>query len=57
MRRKALQALSLMISALVLLYLLFINVYRETFVMNDWLVVIIDLIAKTIIEIILLTKR
>ncbi len=51
MRKKTLQAISLIISSLALLYLLFINIYRETFISSDWIVVTIDLAVKTIIEI------
>ena len=54
MRKRSLQAVSLIISALALLYLLFINVYKDTFVLHDWSVVAVDLSVKTIIEIVLL---
>lgn len=57
MRRSFLQGLSLIISALVLLYLLFINIQRGTFLFADWVVVTVDILAKTIIELILLSKR
>ena len=51
-----LQRLSLIISALALLYLLFINVYKGSFVSSDWLVVAFDLFAKLIIEIVIILK-
>lgn len=57
MRHKVLQGISLMISALALLYLLFINLYRSTFVASDWLVVAIDLAAKVIVELIIFVER
>lgn len=57
MRAKILQAVSLMISSLALLYLLFINIYRQTFIISDWVVVAFDLFVKGVIEITLLTKR
>ncbi len=55
--KKTLQAISLIISSLVLLYLLFINLYRGSFIISDWVVVTVDLLAKTVIEIILLIRR
>ena len=57
MRRKVLQALSLIISSLALLYLLFVNIYKETFSVHDWSVVAVDLSVKTIIEIVLLIEK
>jgi hypothetical protein len=54
--RKTLQALSLVITALTLLYLLFANIYRQSFIFSDWVVVTVDLLAKTVIEIMLLRK-
>jgi len=56
MKISFLQRLSLIISALALLYLLFINVYKRTFVSSDWLVVTVDLFAKLLIEIIVILK-
>jgi hypothetical protein len=56
-RKKTLQAVSLIISSLALLYLLFINVYRDTFVLHDWTVVTIDVFVKVIIEIALLKEE
>ena len=50
------QALSLIISSLALLYLLFVNVYENTFSAMDWIVVTVDLLVKTIIEIVLLKE-
>ncbi len=57
MRRQQLQAVSLIISSLALLYLLFVNVYNKTFVMHDWIVVGVDLLVKTVIEIALLKEE
>lgn len=56
-RKKTLQAVSLIISSLALLYLLFINVYRDTFVLHDWVVVTADLLVKAVIEIALLKEE
>ncbi len=50
MNTKALQFASLSISALSLLYLLFVNVWRGEFIFSDWLVVAIDLTVKVIVE-------
>ncbi len=57
MRKESLQFLSLTISSLVILYLLFINILRNTFVISDWTVVIIDLAVKLIIEIYIIIER
>jgi magnesium-transporting ATPase (P-type) len=57
MKNKSLQFLSLVISALVLLYLLFVNIKRGAFVFNDWVVVTIDLLAKMVIDIILFLRE
>ena len=57
MRENVLKAVSLIISSLALLYLLFINVYRHTFIVSDWIVVGVDLAVKVIIEITLLIKQ
>ena len=57
MNTKTLQTLSLSISALALLYLLFVNVSENTFVIRDWLVVAFDLAVKAVVEIIILTKK
>lgn len=57
MRKEALQFLSLVISSLLLLYLLFSNLYNETFILQDWVVVLVDLISKLIIEMIILSKK
>lgn len=57
MRRKTLQFLSLVISSLVLLYLLFVNLYRESFFLSDWLVVAFDIAVKIVIEIALIVKK
>ena len=50
-------SISLIITALSLLYLLFANLYRGTFVASDWVVVMVDLSAKIIIESIVLLRR
>lgn len=57
MNTRVLLGLSLCITALTTLYLLFINLYRETFVASDWIVVGFDLFAKVVIESIVLFKR
>lgn len=57
MRTRILQAVSLIISSLALLYLLFVNIYRHAFIISDWIVVAFDLFVKVVIEIALLTKR
>ncbi|MBS3120892.1 hypothetical protein J4420_04200 [Candidatus Woesearchaeota archaeon] len=50
MRKKAIQFASLTLSALSLLYLLFVNLWRGDFMFSDWLVVAIDLAVKVIVE-------
>ena len=57
MRKKTLLGLSLIITALTLLYLLFANLFRNTFVISDWVVVSVDLSAKVIIESIILMRK
>ena len=57
MREQTLKAISLIISSLILLYLLFINIYRQAFIASDWVVVGFDLFVKVIIEITLLVKK
>lgn len=52
-----LQFISLVISSMALLYLLFINVFRESFIFTDWFVVFVDLSAKVIIEFYILFKK
>lgn len=54
MKNKILQFISLIISSLALLYLLFVNVYRNSFIFSDWVVVSVDLFAKLIIELIMM---
>ncbi len=54
MKKRVLQFLSVVISSLTILYLLFINVLRDTFIIHDWIVVIVDLTAKLVIEIYIL---
>ena len=57
MKRGTLLRISLIISALTLLYLLFANLYRGTFIKSDWIVVGVDLSAKVIIESVILIKK
>jgi len=57
MKNDGLQFLSIVISSLALLYILFVNVFRESFIVNDWIVVSVDLIAKIIIEMVLLSRK
>ena len=57
MNKKGLQFLSLTISSLILLYLLWVSLYRGTFVLNDWIVVSFDLISKIIIELIIIKNE
>lgn len=54
MKQKILLFISLVISSMAVLYLLLASIYRESFVVSDWLVVAFDLLAKTIIEIYIL---
>jgi len=57
MKVNILQALSLIITALTLLYLLFANLFRGSFIISDWIVVAVDLSAKIIIESIILVQK
>lgn len=57
MNKKTLQFISLVIGSLTLLYLLFANVFRGTFIAGDWVVVAVGLSAKIIIESIILFKK
>ena len=57
MKAKALQYASLTLSALSLLYLLFVNLLRGDFIFSDWLVVAIDLAVKVIVEFYLLVEK
>ena len=57
MKVNILQSLSLIITALTLLYLLFANLFRGTFILSDWVVVAIDLSAKVVIESIILVQK
>ena len=57
MNRKLLQFFSLVISALALLYLLFANLIRGTFIASDWAVVSVDLGVKVVIEAVLLLNK
>lgn len=57
MNERALTFLSLSISSLLLLYLLFSNIYNKTFIVSDWIVVAVDLFSKLVIEIIILIKQ
>lgn len=54
MRKKVLLFMSLVISSITLLYLLIATIFRESFIYSDWVVVAVDLLAKTIIEIYIL---
>lgn len=54
MNRKSLQFLSLVLSSLILLFLLFSDLYRDIFDAFNWSIIIIDILAKVIIEIVLL---
>lgn len=56
MNIKLLQFLSIVVSSLALLYLLFANLYRQTFVKSDWFVVVIDLFVKTFVDIFIVIK-
>ena len=57
MKDKSLLFLSMIISAMTLLYLLLANLFRGTFIMSDWFVVTIDLVAKVIIDAIIFFKK
>lgn len=50
MNKKTLLFISLLVSGLTLLYLLAINVFRDTFIYADWIIVVFDLAVKVIIE-------
>ena len=52
-----LQIFQITLSALLLLYLLFADIYQGTFMVRDWFVVIIDLSVKIVVDIILLVKH
>lgn len=56
MKKKAIQFASLTLSALSLLYLLFVNLWRGDFIFSDWLVVAIDLTVKVMVELYLLVE-
>ena len=51
MNKEILLFISLIISGLTLLYLLAVNIFRDTFILTDWIIVSFDLLVKTIIEI------
>ena len=57
MKKNTLLAISLLITALTLLYLLFANLVRGSFILSDWIVVSVDLSAKVIIEFVILFKK
>ena len=57
MNRRLLQFFSLIISALALLYLLFANLIRGTFITSDWTVVSVDLGVKVVIEAVLVLNK
>lgn len=50
MRQQTLLFISMIISALALLYLLSANLFRGTFIMQDWFVVTVDLAVKVFID-------
>ena len=49
-RKKALLFISLLVSGLTLLYLLAVNLFRNTFIYTDWIIITFDLVVKIIIE-------
>lgn len=57
MKKAALQFASLSLSSLALLYLLFVNVWRSSFIVSDWFVVVVDLAVKIIVEFYILVRR
>jgi hypothetical protein len=57
MKDRTLTFLSLVLSGLILLYLLFANLYRDSLIIADWILVSVDLAAKIIIELVILTKK
>lgn len=57
MKKKRLLGLSLIISALTLIYLLFVNLFRGTFIIHDWIIVSVELSAKVVIESIILLRK
>jgi len=57
MDKKQWEFLSIILSSLALLYLLFINVLTKVFIVHDWIVVAIDLFVKIIIEVIIIQKE
>ncbi len=54
---KSLLFISLILSALTILYLVFVNYFRGSFVVGDWIVVSVDLAAKLIIESVLFLRN
>lgn len=57
MKRKVLPRFSLIISAIAMLYLLYVNEHRGSFIHSDWIVVIVDLSAKSIIELVMMFSK
>ncbi len=57
MNKKILLFISLIISSLTLLYLLAANIFRDIFILTDWIIVSFNLSVKTIIEIYVLFKK
>jgi len=55
--KQGLLGLSLIITALTLIYLLFVNLFRGTFIISDWYIISVELSAKIIIEIIILKNK
>lgn len=56
MKKTALLFASLSLSSLALLYLLFVNVWRGSFIVSDWFVVVVDLAVKIIVEFYILVR-
>tara|TARA_Y100000310_G_scaffold341239_1_gene439759 strand:+ start:5 stop:178 length:174 start_codon:yes stop_codon:yes gene_type:complete len=57
MKNGKLLGLSLIISSLALLYLLFANTYRGSFILSDWIVVAVDLSATIVIDLVVLYDK
>ena len=51
MNTNLLKFISLVVSSLAILYLLFTNLNNNAFIIKDWVVVTFDLVVKTIIDI------
>ena len=57
MNKKTLLFISLLLSSLTLLYLLAASIFRDTFILTDWVIIAFDLMVKTIIEWYILFKK